>query len=126
MSQLTTPLTKEIRRLAVSLGRVPKQIFLFRFPSVWTRTSMTPGTAPATTPRRPSPVRRLAIAVAVTVGFFAVPTVSGMPLTDFAEMIGVAVVLRESITFALHQVSRGSGEAEAAAGTDSTAEPEAE
>lgn len=108
MSQLTTPLTKETGQSAASPGRMPKQIFPLRLSSVWTRVSTHPRSNLAErVPRRHPSKLRLVITTAVAAGFFAVPAASGMPVTDFAELVGVGVVLCEVIRYTLRTPGPG-------------------
>lgn len=115
MSQLTTPLTRETEHSAASPGRMPKGIFTFRLSSVWTRASTRRRTESRPEPKhghryplrgRPSALR-LVTAAAVAAGFFAVPTASGMSLTDFAELVGMVVVLREVVSYTLRGSPKG-------------------
>lgn len=104
MSQLTTPLTKETGHRPVSGRRAPKAIIQFLLPSVCARLSN----------RRPILLRVVIIAV-VPAGFVTVPYVWGLSLVDFAELVGMVVVLCEFTRFILRLAARyqAVGDAEA-------------
>jgi len=95
MRQLTTPLTNETGHATISEGRAPRAIFRFLLSSVCARLSNHHPILPGT----------VVVTVIVT-GFVAVPYAWGMPITDFAELVGAVVVLYELTRFALRLVVR--------------------